>query len=161
MKNDLRTEHLSQEVTVTLPLSVVLRIAEQHPGAVAPVQLVGQTSLPAIGHPWQDGTFAGVSLDGDQRVALVLLHGDEKLNWADAVAWAEKQGGALPSRIDQLVLFRNVKAEFKDAWYWSGEQYAGYAGYAWCQNFSYGSQGSLDGKGLSLRARAVRRIPIQ
>jgi hypothetical protein len=55
----------------------------------------------------------------------------------------------LPSRIDQLVLFKSVKSEFKDAYYWSGEQRAADVGYAWGQGFGYGYQG------FSQRQRSV------
>lgn len=159
MKNDLRPEHLSQEVTVCLPLGVVLRITEQAPQA-ATAAPIAFANLPSIGAEYEGGIFAGLSIENEQPVALVLLPGDESLTWSDAVAWAEKQGGALPSRIDQLVLFKNLKGEFQEAWYWSGEQFAGNSGYAWGQDFGYGLQG-ITRKGGSCRARAVRRLPIQ
>ncbi len=159
MRNDLRPEHLSQEVTVTLPLAAVLRITGEAPVAAAPAS-TAPSKLPAIGSEYEGGIYAGISLDGERPVALVLLPGDESLTWNAALEWAEKQGGALPSRIDQLVLFKNVKSEFKEAWYWSGEQYAGDSGYAWYQYFSYGNQSYVH-KGSHGRARAVRRLPIQ
>src|SRR5688572_13285667 len=113
MKNDLKPEHLSQEVTVVLPLSVVLRINEQTAqAAVAAPASTSFASLPAIGAKMESGIYAGLSIENERPVALVLLPGDEKLTWHDAVTWAEKQGGALPSRIDQLVLFKNLKGEF-------------------------------------------------
>ena len=93
-------------------------------------------------------------------MALVLLLGDESLNWKDAVAWAEKQGGVLPSRIDQLVLWKNVKDQFKGEWYWSGEQYAPSYVSAWCQLFNYRTQTNYR-KNDFYRARAVRRLTIQ
>lgn len=160
MKNDLRDEHLRQEVTVTLPLAVVLRIAEHSPSAAAAQAPSRFGDLPSIGAKWNGGVYAGLSVDSEQPVALVLLSGDEKMDWNAAVAWAEKQGGVLPSRVDQLVLFRNLKSEFQGSWYWSGEQSAGDSGGAWCQDFDYGNQyaGAKDGY---FRARAVRRIPIQ
>lgn len=161
MKNELRPEHLSQEVTVVLPLGVLLRINAREPqpcaAAVAPA---GFANLPAIGTEYHGGVYAGLSLENEHPVALVLLPGDESLTWSDALAWAEKQGGALPSRIDQLVLFKNLKSEFQEAWYWSGEQSAGSSDYAWCQDFYDGDQG-YDRKVTHCRARAVRRLPIQ
>lgn len=157
MKNDLNAEQLRQEVTVALPLSVILRITEQQAVAAAPVRA---GTLPAIGSTYGGGIYAGLSVDGEQPVALVLLPDEESLPWNDAVAWAEKQGGALPSRIDQLVLFKNLKAEFKEAWYWSGEQYAGCSVYAWYQYFGDGYQNN-GLKDDECRARAVRRLPIQ
>jgi hypothetical protein len=73
-------------------------------------------------------------------VHLVLLHGEaEDVNWKDAIAWAEKAGGVLPSRIDHLVLFKNLRDQFKkDGWYWSSEEHAEYSDYAWVQYFGYG-----------------------
>lgn len=159
MKNDLRPEHLNQEVTVVLPLSVVLRIADE-PKPAAPIAQGVARALPAIGDDYEGGKFAGVSLDGEQLVMLVLLPVEaEKVNHDQALEWAEKQSGVLPSRHDQLVLFKNLKSEFKDAYYWSGDLAAD-AGYAWDQGFSNGDQYwlAVGGRG---RARAVRRIPIR
>ena len=101
--------------------------------------------VPAIGAEWQGGLYAGLSLEDNRPVHLILLPGEAdgkngELNWKDAGVWAEKQGGTLPSRIDQLVLLKHLKAEFKADWYWSGEQHASYASYAWCQGFGYGGQ---------------------
>ncbi len=157
MKNDLRPEHLSQEVTVVLPLGVVLRITDQPPQPSAPAV---RADLPAIGAEYEGGKFAGVTLDGDQLAALVLLPGDFNGTWSEAKDWADKEDGVLPSRIDQIVLFKNLKAEFKDAYYWSGEQHAGDSGYAWCQYFGDGSQ-LWYAVSYRYRARAVRRIPIR
>ena len=161
MRNDLSAEQLRQEVTVTLPLSAVLRLAELEAPRTVPIAMPeGFAALPAVGSEWQGGIYAGLSIDEGKVIALVLLPGEEKLNWEEAKAWAQKQGGALPSRIDQLVLFKNVKGEFKDAWYWSGEQYAGNGVFAWYQLFGYGYQ-NFAPKDFDYRARAVRRLPIQ
>ena len=92
--------------------------------------------------------------------ALVLLPGDEEKPWADALAWAAEQGGVLPSRHDMLVLFRNLRAKFERDWYWTSEEVAGDAAYAWFQDFYGGYQGSTR-KSDSYRARAVRRVPIR
>ena len=118
------------------------------------------STLPAIGAEYQGGIYAGLSIHENHAVALVLLPGDEVLPWDAARAWATKQGGTLPSRIDQLVLFQNLKAQFKEAAYWSCAPYAGHASYAWYQDFTNGTQ-YYDRKGSQLRARAVRRLPIQ
>lgn len=164
MKNDLNEEQLRQEVTVTLPLSAVLRLAE--PAAQPLTALVAGESLrlddrqlPVVGADWQGGKFAGLTLDEGRPAALVLVPGDFKGTWHEAMDWAEKEDAVLPSRIDQLVLWRNLKGEFKDEWYWSCEQHADDADWAWCQLFHYGNQ-SCTGKGYKLRARAVRRLPL-
>ena len=49
---------------------------------------------------------------------------------------------------------------FEDTWYWSSTQFAGYESYAWSQGFSHGFQDGYH-KDDELRARAVRRLPIQ
>ena len=170
MKNDLSAEQLQQLVTVTLPLGVVLRITNGVAPAVTNilVEAARLTSLPAIGTAWasfdqtrggHSGIYAGLSLENERPVALVLLQGEIEANWKDAIAWADKQDGDLPSRIDQLVLFKNLKSEFKEEAYWSGEPYAGAESYAWYQTFGGGGQTSHH-KGTKLRARAVRRVTI-
>jgi len=170
MKNDLSAEQLQQLVTVTLPLGVMLRITNGVAPAVTNVSVEAArlTSLPAIGTAWasfdqtrgaHSGIYAGLSLENERPVALVLLPGEIEANWNDAMAWADKQDGNLPSRIDQLVLFKNMKSEFKEAAYWSDTPTAGDESYAWYQTFYYGDQTSIH-KTIKLRARAVRRIAI-
>lgn len=105
------------------------------------------------------GTRIGHTLVDNELHALYLLPGTFKGPWAKAVEWAKKQGGELPSRIDQLVLFQRAKDEFERDWYWSGEQYAGNDACAWYQLFGYGGQNTTRKYG-ALRARAVRRLKI-
>ena len=96
--------------------------------------------------------------DGKPTHHLVLLPGDaEDLEWQQAVEWAEKQGGDLPTRVEQALLFANLKGEFQGAYYWSSQQHETNSGWAWFQSFGYGSQGGI-GKGNEFRARAVRRL---
>ncbi len=162
MKRDLTPAQLAQEITVTLPFGVVLQLAEQQPAPPGFAQALAQAvSLPAIGAAYEGGIFAGPTLHEGQLHALVLLPGEaERMNWADAQAFARNQDGRLPSRIDQIVLFKNLKSEFKDAYYWSGEQFAGNDAYAWGQCFSGGNQ--CNGlKGSGYRCRAVRSLPIR
>jgi hypothetical protein len=116
--------------------------------------------LPAIGTVVDGQICAGLTIEDNRPVVLWLLPGDEKMSWKDGVEWASKKGGVLPSRIDQLVLFKNLKKEFQEAWYWSGEQYEPGSGYAWVQYFSNGDQG-YDRKDDTSRVRAVRRSVIQ
>ena len=107
-------------------------------------------------------TYAGILLKyGKPSHHLVLLAADTKpLTWKQATAWAAKQGGELPTRKEQALLFANAADAFERAWYWSSEQYADDESYAWCQTFDDGSQG-YNLTGIKLRARAVRRIPIE
>src|SRR5690348_16538932 len=55
------------------------------------------SSLPPIGHPLENGTYAGITIHDNVPMALILLPGDEEMKWEDGVKWAEKQGGVLPS----------------------------------------------------------------
>jgi hypothetical protein len=90
---------------------------------------------------------------------VVLLPGDDReRNFADAKAWAASIGGELPTRREQSLLFANLPEQFERNWYWSGEENG--SGWAWFQHFYYGYQGS-NRQLNKLRARAVRRLPIQ
>ena len=125
----------------------------------------GTLSPPKIGStfPGQPGIYAGLiagtdELGGDAH--LVVLAGDrDDLTWPEALAWAESVGGRLPTRREQAILFGNVPQLFEKAWYWSSEQYAGDAEFAWFQDFLNGTQGYRP-KASRCRARAVRSIPI-
>jgi hypothetical protein len=107
--------------------------------------------------------YAGIILgQGDQPdYHLVLLPGAaENVTWPKAKDFAKKAGGELPTRREQSLLFANLKDQFQERALWSGEQHAAYSDCAWYQYFGYGYQfsGTTDSK---LRARAVRRIPIE
>ena len=107
--------------------------------------------------------YAGVILgkDGAPSHRLILLPGDKnEITWKDAMAWAAKVGGELPTRREQALLFANLKEHFEEAWYWSREQHASGSDCAWYRNFDDGGQGDY-GKTSKLRARAVRRLEIQ
>ncbi len=89
-----------------------------------------------------------------------LLPGEaEGLTWDEAVAWAKEQGGELPTRQEALALFVNLKSEFSDNWYWTGEQRADLPACAWVQDFDVGYQ-LTDLKSFLYRVRAVRRLAI-
>src|SRR4051812_28871070 len=121
MKNDLSAEHLRQEVTVTLPLSAVLRLAESEPPVAAlavRVASVATDRLPAIGADLGGGKFAGVSVESGKPVALVKLEGDFTGTHEQCIEWAKQQGGTLPNRVDGLVLLENLKDDFKAEYYW-------------------------------------------
>ncbi|HGL4260228.1 DUF1566 domain-containing protein [Burkholderia dolosa] len=104
--------------------------------------------------------YAGLVLgeNGDTDYHLILLPGEaEEIEWADAGEWAEKQGGTLPTRREQSLLFANLKGEFQSAYYWSNQEHDTDSGYAWSLYFFYGYQ-CISHKGAALRARAVRRF---
>ena len=108
--------------------------------------------------------YAGIILgkDGEPDYHLILLPGEaESVNWKDAKKFAVKAGGELPTRSEQSLLYTNLKEEFQERWYWSGEQHASYSDYSWYQYFVNGYQ-YCDRKGNSYyyRARAVRRLII-
>lgn len=161
--NRLTDTELEQEIPVRLTLRALLRLAEGEP-AVKPLEPMSRYAiiddcLPAIGAPFKEGIYAGITLDGTQPMALILLPGDEKMNWQAANDWAIKQQGTLPTRQDALVLWQNVPKEFKETYYWTREEVASDADYAWCQDFGYGYQ-YYGRKSYGCRCRAVRRVAI-
>lgn len=88
----------------------------------------------------------------------VLLPGDnDAATWQEQMDWAKEQGGDLPNRIEQAMLFDRFKDEFQGTWYWSSTQLADYSDYAWLQCFSNGAQYYYRKSGQD-RARAVRRV---
>jgi hypothetical protein len=142
----------------------VKRAAPATKSASAPA--AGPTTAPRIGAMGRYGFYAGIARgrDGGPDYVVEVLEaqpkGKDVLTWDDAVKWAASVGGELPTRKEQALLFANVPELFKPAWYWSGEQSAGTASYAWAQGFDDGNQLNLR-KDYKLRARAVRRLPIQ
>jgi hypothetical protein len=145
--------YLEQEIDRRRPITTVLtaRTAERLQNAIDP---------PAIGAEWQGGVYAGLTLHENAVHRLVLLPGEvEAADHDTATSWARNQGGTLPTRIDQLMLWQNLRAQFQAAYYWSCEQSASVAESAWTQGFGFGDQGDWPKSGKT-RARAVRRIPI-
>lgn len=106
--------------------------------------------------------YAGLVLgqNGEADYHLILLVGETGgVTHQQAHAWAKEQGGELPNRRELRLLWVNAKDQFKADWYWSSEQPATGSDYAWVQNFYDGSQG-YSRKDSTLRARAVRRLPL-
>ena len=104
--------------------------------------------------------IAGQILNDDGTLShyLILLPGQaDDVNWNAAGEWAAEQGGELPTRREQSLLFANLKGEFEAEWYWSNEQHEENSGWAWYQYFLDGNQTSF-GQGSEFRARAVRRF---
>lgn len=130
------------------------RTAAKKPAAITSI------TLPKLakGELW-----AGIVLNAKGAPAhhLILLPGElESGDWKTSIEWAKKQGGELPTRQEQSILFGNLRSQFQSRTYWSGAQYAGSSGDAWCQSFYYGGQYGYH-KDDTLRARAVRRTVIQ
>jgi hypothetical protein len=111
----------------------------------------------------KDGEYyAGILLgeNGEPDQHIILLPGQVVgQTWENCKAWAVLQGGELPTRREQRILFANAKGQFDSEWYWSCEQHASNPSYAWSQNFVNGDQDILR-KTCEGRARAVRRLPI-
>ncbi|QWE95308.1 DUF1566 domain-containing protein [Cupriavidus sp. EM10] len=104
--------------------------------------------------------YAGIVLDDSGAFShhLILLPSQANdFSWAAACKWADEQQGSLPTRREQSLLFANLKSEFDERAYWSGEKHAENAGWAWSQDFYYGLQ-DFYGQDNELRARAVRRF---
>jgi hypothetical protein len=104
--------------------------------------------------------YAGFTLDenGNAKEHVVLLPGDAgDVTWDQAMAWAQEQGGELPTRQEQSLLFANLKSQFEPTWYWSNTQYSPYHAYG--QRFDDGYTYYLS-KHYKCRARLVRRLPI-
>ena len=91
---------------------------------------------------------------------VILLPGDsDEATWKAQMEWAKSIGGDLPTRIEQAMLWANHRDRFKKYWYRSNEQHHTESGWAWSQHFSHGYQ-TITRKDIELRARAVRRVPI-
>ena len=119
---------------------------------------VAKIAMPALekGEVWICGM---VQLDG-RVVHTILMPGESKdLKHQDTMAWAKKQGGDLPDRVEQAMLFRDHRKLFQQRAYWSNTTNAGFSGDAWHQGFHDGYQ-DYWGKGYELLARAVRRETI-
>lgn len=120
------------------------------------------TALPALGSEFQGGKYAGITTDKQGTVYALILLGDKptnKLNWTDAMAWAEGlgDGASLPTRVESAVLFANLKGEFEESWHWTNEELSD--SLAFVQYF-YGGTQDLYGKNYKFCAGAVRRFPL-
>ena len=90
---------------------------------------------------------------------VILLPGDNDDTHEAQLEWAKSIGGDLPTRIEQAMLWANHRDQFKKDLYWSNEIHHAESGWAWCQHF-YGGGQYGDIRVNELRARAVRRVPI-
>ena len=116
-------------------------------------------NIPAIGSEWNGGIYAGLTIHENKPAHLILLPGQVIKTWSDAKVWAAEQNAELPSRVDALILFQNLKGEFEERWYWTGELDASDPASAWLQDFLNGYQ-HCSYTYHEFRARAVRRLPI-
>ena len=92
---------------------------------------------------------------------VILLPGDNDDDTHEAqLEWAKSIGGDLPTRIEQAMLWANHRDQFKKDWYWSNEVHHAESGWAWYQDFYYGSQ-DIRYHSHEIRARAVRRVKVE
>jgi len=106
--------------------------------------------------------YAGIILgkNGQPDHHLILLPGQaDDVTFQQAQEFATKASGELPTRREQSLLYANLKEEFEERWYWSGELHASNSVFAWCQIFINGNQ-NYGNTGNKCRARAVRRVVI-
>jgi hypothetical protein len=147
-------------MTATKPTSPFLLLADMK-----------LTDLPRLATEWpgQGGLFAGLVRSHDGAPDYLLILGpeyDDELPWQKAMDWAaslEVEGHkdfTPPTRPELAVLFGNMRDQFQRDGYWSCEQHAEYADYAWMQDFYDGGQDGSH-EGIEWRARAVRRLVIQ
>lgn len=105
--------------------------------------------------------YAGSVLDADgqHRAHLVLMaaRAEHDMTWQDALEWAEAEGGALPTRQEQALLFANCKPHLQAGWHWSCEEHESDASFAWFCNFRNGYQHGYR-KSDEGSAVAVRRV---
>ena len=113
---------------------------------------------PALPTPRKGEIYVGGIINPDGSVTHTFLLAGEKadVTWKDALAWAKAQGGDLPNRVEQALLWAHHSKHFQQRWYWSNEQFAADSDYAWSQRFYYGGQ-SYWHKDSKTMARAVRR----
>ena len=106
--------------------------------------------------------YAGLSLDDDGKPMchLILLPTFvDDIDWEEAGDWAESQGGDLPTRREQALLYANCKPHLQPRWHWSGQPHESEASYAWLCCFGNGSQ-TYGRKGAKACAVAVRRVTV-
>jgi hypothetical protein len=120
--------------------------------------VAAKISLPALK---KGEVYVGGTIDVDGKVTHTILLPGEKADggWKDALAWSKKEGGDLPNRIEQAMLWAHHADKFQKRYYWSNAQCAGNDACAWDQSFLYGYQGLWHKDNKSM-ARAVRRVTI-
>lgn len=149
--------------TVSIPEAEIERLW------LASVREEPTTSIrfPRIGSSlWNGGVYAGIVRGGENDYHLIANEAEGKgLSWENARSWASNltpyagRSWRPPTRRDQAILYGNAPELFAKEWYWSGEEYAPNAAYAWAQNFRYCTQLRYR-RNYEFRARAVLHIPV-
>jgi len=120
--------------------------------------VAAKIAIPALkkGEVYVGGT---ISTNGKVTHTILLPGEHTDVGWKDAMAWAKKEGGDLPNRIEQAMLWAHHADKFQKRYYWSNAQFAGYGAGAWFQSFDYGGSDYWR-KDSKCMARAVRRVII-
>ena len=102
-----------------------------------------------------------VDANGDVTHTILLPGDSDRGTWQQQMDWAKSIGGDLPTRAELVIAYERHRQQFKRDAYWSNtpDDDPEYAGWAWYQYFSGGSQSS-NRQTHRLRARAVRRLSI-
>ncbi|QRM21014.1 DUF1566 domain-containing protein [Dechloromonas sp. TW-R-39-2] len=104
------------------------------------------------------GVFSDLS--GNLHHTILLSGDNDFAKWSAQMAWAKSIGGDLPTRAELLMAYETLPEAFQKTGYWSNTTHRSESGWAWFQHFGYGTQ-YYGHKDDELRARAVRRLPIQ
>ena len=118
--------------------------------------------------PVHQGIYAGIarSFSGEPESHIWLLDAkspEEYMNWADATAWAESLGEdtSLPTKHEAALIGCNLAEELGDYGYvWTSTSDG--ARRAWFQYWGSSHPGdqNSDGKTITGRMRAVKRLPV-
>nr|DAH87968.1 MAG TPA: Protein of unknown function (DUF1566) [Caudoviricetes sp.] len=102
-----------------------------------------------------------VDKNGDVTHTILLPGDSERASWQAQMEWAKSIGGDLPTRAELVIAYEKLREQFKPTAYWSNtrDDDPEYAGWAWSQDFTSGSQDTSP-RYYELRARAVRRLSI-
>lgn len=118
-----------------------------------------RTALPQLDEGERYIGALGDQLGNLQHV--ILLPGDNDVaDWETQLAWAKSIGGDLPSKTELAMLWGSSRDQFQREWYWSSQEHELDSGFAWSQFFLSGGQVNCH-MSAELRARAVRRVPVQ
>lgn len=149
------------DATLTVSAEAAARAYIERIFSPRSVQVSLVTKFPRIGASLEDGTYAGIAR-GDKADCPLIVgpQAPKSMNWEAAKEYAATQTGwRLPTRKEQALCFANVPELFEKDWYWSGEQYEAYGGFAWAQSFSSGVQDCFHGYD-GFRVRLVRSISV-
>ena len=134
----------------------------------------------AVGRATKDIQIGAIESSGEHKGEIYggIYPADNKPIWFSAApklmdhykaaAWAEGQGGSLPTREqgDYLTTLKGKGGAFTElfnrgnsftaGYVWLAEPYADFRGFAWCQRLSDGAQDNVS-RGYELPALCVRR----